>query len=123
MGILGGQRDVADMQSLDRLDTKLETPSGHALWKLYAVVISLIMSTLLGMILSRINEGHEAQINNYSQDKQITLLQAQTASILETQAAFRGSNQQMLVLITRLQDQQEAMLEVQKRILSRTKID
>lgn len=112
-----------DMRSLDQLDKKLETPSGHALWKLYGVVISLAMTALLTMILSRVNEGHEAQINNYSQDKSITLLQAQTASIIETQAAFRNSNQQMLVLITRLQDQQEAMLQVQKRILTHTKLD
>lgn len=112
-----------DMRSLDQLDKKLETSSGHALWKLYVVIISLVMATFLGMILNRINEGHDAQINNYTQDKQITLLQSQTAAMLETQAGFRASNQQMLVLITRLQDQQEAMLQVQKRILERTKVN
>lgn len=111
------------MHSLDELDEKLETPSGHALWKIYAVLISLVMSTLLGMIFARVNEGHNAQIVNYSQDKSIALLQSQTASIIETQAAFRNSNQQMLVLITRLQDQQVAMLEVQKRILEHDKLD
>lgn len=110
---------MSDMHSLDQLDKKLETPSGHALWKVYVVIISLIMATFLGMIFDRVNEGHKAVVENYIQDKQIALLQSQTTSVIQTQAAFQQSNQQALVLMARLQQQQTAIQETQKRILNK----